>query len=62
MASVLSYVVVAVGCGVFTAWIAKGKGRSLAEGMVLGTLLLLLGLAIELFLPANAEQRKKGQR
>ena len=65
MASLLGYVVGAVCCGVFTAWIARGKGRSLAEGMLLGTLLVLLGLAIEFYLPADAEQiamRKKGQR
>jgi hypothetical protein len=36
-----------------TAWVAKQKGRSVTEGVVLGLLIGLIGLVIELCLPAK---------
>ena len=38
-------------CAGITAWLAKEKGRTVAEGVILGILLGFIGIIIELCLP-----------
>jgi hypothetical protein len=41
---------------VLTGWVARQKGRNTTEGIILGLLFGLLGLIVELCLPAKREQ------
>jgi hypothetical protein len=46
-------VVIAFGCGLLGAWVARQKGRSQDEGFWLGALLSLIGVLVEALLPAK---------
>ena len=39
--------------GIFGAWVALQKGRSLAEGFILGILFAFLGIFLEALLPSK---------
>jgi hypothetical protein len=53
---IAAYVLVWLALGAATTALARSKGRGLTEGILLGFLLGIIGLAIELLLPSQAKQ------